>query len=86
MSRIMSAGVLKSMIMPFGMIVRVIEIGSGLADVELVDVSAAGRNRRLGDLGRPIHFIGEDQPVPMHRGRFGRPLRTLIRTRSPWTS
>jgi hypothetical protein len=52
--------------------VSVVEVGAGrVGDIELVDVLAAGRDRRLADLGNAVLLDRQDEAVPVHGRRLG---------------
>ena len=49
----------------------VIPVGPALAHREPVDEGLAGRDAAEGQPGHPVHRIGQEDPVPMDRGRLG---------------
>ena len=54
-----------------GIRVRVIPIGPGVAQLELVAELAAALDRRLRDARRAVHLVRHAQAVPVNRGRLG---------------
>jgi hypothetical protein len=59
------------------MVVRVVEERPRLLHRVLVHVRAAGRDRRLSDPGRAVHFVGQDEAVPVDRRGFGERVPNL---------
>jgi hypothetical protein len=55
-------------------LMRVVPVGTGIGDGELVDEGRAGRDRLLGQMRHAIHGIRHAQAVPMHRGLFREPV------------
>ena len=63
--------------------VRVIEERAVLLQRELVDESAARRNRILRDPRHAVHLVGISRPCQCIENGSGSPFSTLRRTRSP---
>jgi hypothetical protein len=51
--------------------VGMVEVGAGVWRRELVDEALAWFDRRLGDLGNPIHRVAERDPMPVDGGGRG---------------
>ena len=49
----------------------VIPVGAGLPDLEAIDEGLAGRDAGKAHAGNAIHFIGQDDAVPVNRGGHG---------------
>ena len=55
-------------------LMRVVPVGAGIGDVELVDEGLAGRDRRLGQVRHAVHGVRHPHAVPMD----GRLLLELV--------
>ena len=55
-------------------LVRVVPVGAGVGDVELVDEGLARCDRRLGQMRHAVHGVRHAQAVPVDGGLLGEPV------------